>query len=56
MGDRLETDAIGAAGAGLLGVWIDRHGSEVTPEASAVADRLGVRRIVTLDELPDLLA
>jgi putative hydrolase of the HAD superfamily len=55
VGDRLATDALGAAGAGLLGVWIDRHGSEVTPEASAAADQLGVLRIVTLDELPGLL-
>ncbi|MHA7987324.1 HAD family hydrolase [Rathayibacter sp. CAU 1779] len=56
VGDRLATDAIGAARAGLTGVWIDRHGAEVTPEASETADAVGVLRIDSLAELPGLLA
>lgn len=56
VGDRLATDAIGAARAGLHGVWLDRvggpeHGRELPPEAVA----LGVQRIGSLGELPHLL-
>ena len=56
VGDRLGTDAIGAARAGLRGVWLDRvggpeHGRELPEDARA----LGVRRIGSLDELPELL-
>lgn len=52
VGDRLGTDAIGAARAGLRGVWLDRvggpeHGRELPPEAV----ELGVVRIGSLDEL-----
>ncbi|TCL84646.1 MULTISPECIES: HAD family hydrolase [unclassified Rathayibacter] len=52
VGDRLGTDAIGAAHAGLRGVWLDRvggpeHGRELPPEAV----ELGVQRIGSLDEL-----
>ncbi|ROP57503.1 MULTISPECIES: HAD family hydrolase [unclassified Rathayibacter] len=52
VGDRLGTDAIGAAHAGLRGVWLDRvggpeHGRELPPEAV----EFGVRRIGSLDEL-----
>ncbi|KQP97639.1 MULTISPECIES: HAD family hydrolase [unclassified Rathayibacter] len=52
VGDRLTTDAIGAARAGLRGVWLDRvggpeHGRALPAEAVA----LGVRRIGSLDEL-----
>ncbi|PPF30679.1 HAD family hydrolase [Rathayibacter tritici] len=52
VGDRLGTDAIGAAAAGLRGVWLDRvggpeHGRALPPEALA----LDVRRIGGLDEL-----
>lgn len=51
VGDRLATDAIGAADAGLTGVFLDRvgapaHGGEVPP---------GVTRITSLAELPGLL-
>jgi putative hydrolase of the HAD superfamily len=55
VGDRLRTDAIGAALAGLTGVWLDR--GEVAPEPADVAEarRLGVRVISGLDELPGLL-
>lgn len=45
VGDRLQTDAIGARDAGLLGIWLDRHdaGGEFGP------------RIRSLAELPALL-
>ncbi|NNC13010.1 HAD family hydrolase [Planctomonas sp. JC2975] len=56
VGDRLATDAIGAAQAGLTGVWIDRHAVEVTPEASETADAVGVLRIGSLAQLPALLS
>ncbi|SMH32902.1 putative hydrolase of the HAD superfamily [Rathayibacter oskolensis] len=56
VGDRLTTDALGAARAGLRGVWLDRvggpeHGRALPPEALA----LGVRRIGSLDELAALV-
>lgn len=56
VGDRLGTDAIGAARAGLRGVWLDRvggpeHGRELPEDAVD----LGVHRIGSLDELPGLL-
>lgn len=54
VGDRLHTDAIGAARAGLLGVWIDRPGTG-TPEQLAEAAAEGVSVIRTLGELPTLL-
>ncbi|MBF4461840.1 MULTISPECIES: HAD family hydrolase [unclassified Rathayibacter] len=52
VGDRLATDAMGAAAAGLRGIWLDRaggpeHGRELPAEALA----LGVRRIASLDAL-----
>ena len=34
VGDRLRTDAIGAAAAGLTGVWLDRHGASVAPQSA----------------------
>lgn len=48
VGDRLITDAQGAAAAGLTGVWLDRSG-EPSPGA------LDVPRITTLDALLELL-
>ncbi|NQX14954.1 HAD family hydrolase [Rathayibacter sp. VKM Ac-2857] len=52
VGDRLGTDAIGAARAGLRGVWLDRVGGpEHGRELPAEAVELGVRRIGSLDEL-----
>ncbi|TDC89670.1 HAD family hydrolase [Actinomadura sp. 7K507] len=48
VGDRLITDAQGAAAAGLTGVWLDRS-TEPAP------DRLEVPRITSLDALPRLL-
>lgn len=54
IGDRLHTDAIGAANAGLLGVWLDRPGV-ATEEELAVAKASGVAVIRTLDELTAVL-
>lgn len=54
VGDRLRTDALGAAAAGLLGVWLDRPGV-ATDEERAEAAAAGVPVIRTLAELPALL-
>jgi putative hydrolase of the HAD superfamily len=54
VGDRLHTDAIGAAGAGLLGVWLDRDGA-ATADELAEAAASGAIVIGSLDELPALL-
>lgn len=51
VGDRLRTDAIGAAGAGLTGVWLDRRGAATATEIMA-ARASGVPIIRTLEELP----
>jgi putative hydrolase of the HAD superfamily len=66
VGDRLETDAIGAARAGLTGIWLNRFGEDVatgalghgtpvgaSPIAAAreAAAAAGVRIIGSLDEL-----
>ncbi|WP_241986183.1 hypothetical protein [Cryobacterium sp. TMT2-17-1] len=66
MGDRLRTDAIGAAAAGLTGVWLDRTaagagggagGSGAGAGADAAeAARLGIIRITSLAALPGALA
>jgi putative hydrolase of the HAD superfamily len=55
VGDRLRTDAIGAANAGLTGVWLDRLGA-ATGEELAEATASGVAVIRTLAALPPLLA
>jgi putative hydrolase of the HAD superfamily len=56
VGDRLRTDAIGAAEAGLVGVWLNRSGVR-PPDAEATdAAAAGVHEIRTLAELPALLA
>jgi putative hydrolase of the HAD superfamily len=55
VGDRLHTDAIGASRAGLLGVWIDRHGA-ASAEQLAEARASGVAVIRGLAELPPLVA
>lgn len=47
IGDLLDTDARGAAAAGLCGIWLDRTGSAPTPP--------DVERIRSLAELPALL-
>ena len=53
VGDRLHTDAIGAAEAGLMGVWLTR--SAPSAAESAEADAAGVAVIRTLAQLPDQL-
>jgi putative hydrolase of the HAD superfamily len=55
VGDRLDTDAIGAASAGLRGVWLDRNGA-ATPDELRRAAASAVSVISTLDELPALLS
>jgi putative hydrolase of the HAD superfamily len=55
VGDRLHTDAIGAAAAGLTGVWLHRDGTP-SAEQAAEADAAGVKIISTLANLPDCLA
>jgi putative hydrolase of the HAD superfamily len=47
VGDELDVDARGARDAGLVGVWLDRHGSGDTPTDVPV--------VRTLTELPPLL-
>ncbi|MFA1547763.1 HAD family hydrolase [Actinomadura chokoriensis] len=49
VGDRLVTDAQGAAAAGLTGIWLDRSGSPAP-------DDLEVLRVTSLDALPPLLS
>ena len=55
VGDRLHTDAIGAADAGLTGVWLDRAGT-ATEEELVAAAAAGVIVIRSLSELAPLLA
>lgn len=53
VGDRLGTDAIGAADAGLTGVWIERHG---WTDAQVLAARAaGAHVIHTLADVPALV-
>ncbi|MBM7829973.1 putative hydrolase of the HAD superfamily [Agromyces cerinus] len=52
IGDRFETDAVGAVDAGLIGVWLNRSGDVQTTGAAASA----VLEISSLAELPALLA
>ncbi|MCU1425281.1 MAG: family hydrolase [Microbacteriaceae bacterium] len=54
VGDRLETDAIGAADAGLTGVWLDRRHA-ATHDERARAEASGVAIIHGLVELTALL-
>jgi putative hydrolase of the HAD superfamily len=51
VGDRLRTDAIGAARAGLVGVWLNRHGVQPADDEAAEAIDAGVVQIHGLDEL-----
>lgn len=55
VGDRLETDAIGAASAGLIGVWLCRGRAPALREEED-AHAHGVRIIHSLTELPSLFA
>ncbi len=54
IGDRLHTDAIGAARAGLAGVWLDRSGSAPEEDVATAAES-DVSVIRSLDELPAIL-
>jgi putative hydrolase of the HAD superfamily len=54
IGDRLHTDAIGAARAGLVGIWLDRNARASTDE-KAQAAREGVHIIQSLWELSGVL-
>ena len=54
VGDRFETDALGSAAAGMLGVWLDRA-ARATDAELARAAAAGVRVIHSLDEVPALL-
>ncbi|MGR0220144.1 HAD family hydrolase [Agromyces sp. ZXT2-6] len=56
VGDRLRTDAIGAARAGLIGVWLNRSGARPSEPDATDAAAAGVHEIRTLAELPGLLA
>ncbi|MFP3464373.1 HAD family hydrolase [Leifsonia sp. SIMBA_070] len=56
VGDRLRTDAIGAARAGLTGVWLNRRDAIPSPEDERDALDAGVRTIRSLTELAPLLA
>lgn len=56
VGDRLRTDAIGAARAGLVGVWLNRSGERPAEADAADAAAAGVLEIRTLAELPALLS
>lgn len=55
VGDRLLTDAVGAARSGVRGVWIDRTGTTPSTADSDVVARESVVRITALDELDHLL-
>lgn len=58
VGDELDVDAMGAIGAGLVGVWLDRPGNRhdgLSTEHPEVARAAGVQVIATLAELPEVL-
>lgn len=55
VGDRLATDALGAAASGLTGVWLDRSGA-ASAEQLAAAVAGGVRVIRSLAQLPEVAA
>ncbi|WP_448003777.1 HAD family hydrolase [Agromyces bauzanensis] len=55
VGDRLRTDAVGAADAGLVGVWLNRRGVSPSAEDAAAARAAGVLEVRGLGELAALL-
>ncbi|WP_127792855.1 HAD family hydrolase [Agromyces sp. LHK192] len=55
VGDRLRTDAIGAARAGLVGVWLNRHDAPPSADDRADAEASGVVEIIGLAALADVL-
>ncbi len=54
VGDRLHTDAIGAAEAGLVGIWLDRRDAATDAERAEAASA-GVTIVTGLDQLPAVL-
>ncbi|SFR85990.1 putative hydrolase of the HAD superfamily [Agromyces sp. CF514] len=51
VGDRLRTDALGAADAGLVGVWLDRHDTQLDEDdATAVREA----QVIVIPSLADL--
>ena len=56
VGDRLVTDAIGAATAGLLGVWLNRAGATMDDDEQTSAATVGVVEVASLAELAPILA
>ncbi|GAA4085522.1 HAD family hydrolase [Actinomadura miaoliensis] len=57
VGDRLHTDALAAASAGLHGVWLDRPGgTRVEADGDAGPKAPQVHRITTLADLSDLFS
>ncbi len=55
VGDRLNTDAVGASRAGLLGIWLNRAGDRAGLETAEVANA-GIQTISTLADLSACLA
>lgn len=55
VGDRLRTDAIGAARAGLTGIWLNRRNAVPSPADELDALTAGVLTVTTLADLPSLL-
>ncbi|MCU1577686.1 MAG: hydrolase [Leifsonia sp.] len=55
VGDRLVTDAGGAARAGLTGVWLNRSGAQFSPADPGIRDAR-ILEVSSLAELPALLA
>jgi putative hydrolase of the HAD superfamily len=49
VGDSIQNDALGARAAGLVSIWLDRHGDPWDPPP-------GIHRITSLVELPALLS
>lgn len=56
VGDRLRTDAIGAARAGLTGVWLNRRADVPTADDAAEAAEVGVIELGGLAGLADALS
>ena len=56
VGDRLRTDALGGARAGLDGVWLDRWATKLDPTESAAIRHGRVLVITSLDQLAPRLA
>ncbi|MFC5183021.1 HAD family hydrolase [Actinomadura harenae] len=56
VGDRLDTDARGAAAAGLTGVWLDRADTGTgSGTGTGIGSAVGVPRVVSLAELAALV-